>query len=96
MDLENTGSATFRSISMVVVDLDGNTTVFARDNVFVSSDGCTQSSSKNVLAPGIRLVVSLPPFSYNLGGHKLRATLILCSAEGSNGYCVTKEVILNP
>jgi len=96
VDMENTGSITFRSISMIVQDLDGNATMFSKNNVFGSADGCNQSSSKNTLGPGIKMVVSSPSFSYNLGGHKLRATITVCSEENLNGYCVTKEVVLKP
>jgi hypothetical protein len=63
---------------------------------FVNLNGCNTSDTKNVLAPGEKFVVSAPAFAYDPTGHKLRATITLCSEDGVNGTCVTRVVEFTP
>jgi hypothetical protein len=94
--LENTGGVTFRSMLLAVADPSTNTTVSSTDNSFVNLNGCSTSDSRNVLVPGERFVVSAPAFAYDPTGHKLRATITLCSEDGVNGTCVTRVVEFTP
>lgn len=96
MRLENTGGVPFKSILLAVADASTNTTVSLTDNRFVNLNGCSASDSRNVLISGERFVVSAPAFSYDPTGHKLRATITLCSEDGVNGTCVTRVVEFTP
>jgi hypothetical protein len=40
--------------------------------------------------------VSSPQFAYDPNGHKLKATITLCSNPGLNGTCVTKTITFTP
>jgi len=94
--LENTGGLTFRSISLAVVDTDTKTTVSIADNNFTNLNGCNTSDSRNALASGEKFVVSSPPFSYDPSGHKMRATVTVCSEDGVKGTCVTEVIEFKP
>jgi hypothetical protein len=41
-------------------------------------------------------VVSSPLINYDPTGHKLRATITLCSDDGVNGTCITQVVNFKP
>jgi hypothetical protein len=94
--LENTGGIPFRSMLLAVADPSTNTTVSSTDNAFVNLNGCNTSDTRNVLVPGEKFVVSAPAFAYDPTGHKLRATITLCSEDGVNGTCVTRVVEFTP
>jgi hypothetical protein len=94
--LENTGGLTFRSMLLAVADPSTNTTVSSTDNSFTNLNGCSGSDSRNVLVPGEKFVVSAPAFAYDPTGHKLRATITLCSEDGVNGTCLTRVVEFTP
>jgi len=94
--LTNTGGVTFESISMTVRDRDTDVVVSMYTDVFHDIDGCTDTSTRDRLNPGDSRVVSGPVFSYNPTGHKLRATITLCSRDGQNGMCITETVNFTP
>lgn len=94
--LENTGGITFRSILLSVADSGTNTTVSLSGNKFTNVNGCNSSDSRNVLASGEKFTVSSPVFGYDPTGHKLRATITLCSDVNVNGMCVTETVEFKP
>lgn len=94
--LQNTGSVTFKSISMSVLDKATNVTVSGSNNSFTNVDGCTESDSRNVLVAGEKTRVSSPSFTYDPTGHDLRATITLCSEDGVNGTCVTRVIEFKP
>jgi len=96
IELENTGSLVFRSISLTVFDTVTKTTLALIKDEFVNDDGCSSSNAKNTLQTGSKLTVSSPRFSYDPDGHKIRATLTLCSATGVNGQCVTQVINFTP
>jgi hypothetical protein len=96
IQLKNTGSITFRSIFMSVVDSVTNTTVSMSGNKFTNVNGCSSSDSKNVLASGEKTIVSSPAFGYDLTAHKIRVTITLCSDVGVNGTCVTQVIEFKP
>ena len=96
IELTNTGGITFKSIAITVEDLhaDNNLSLYA--DQFKELSGCRHTSTKDVLNPGERFTVSTPAFADNPEGHKMRATITLCSALGQNGTCVTKTIKFNP
>lgn len=94
--LENTGGITFRSILLAVADTVTNTTVSTADDKFTNLNGCNASDSRNALASGEKFAVSSPAFGYDPTGHKMRATITLCSEDGVNGQCVTEAIEFKP
>ncbi len=96
IELENTGSVPFKSIGITVRDTVTDTVVASFADGFTNLDGCNSSSIKDTLAVDRTRVVSAPAFNYNPGGHRLRATIILCSDLDQDGLCVTKTVVFTP
>lgn len=95
-ELENTGSIPFKSIGISVRDTVTDTVVAIYEDGFENLDGCSSSSIKDTLAVGKTRVVSGPPFKYNPTGHKLHATIILCSDTDQKGLCVTQAINFTP
>jgi hypothetical protein len=96
IELENTGGVTFRSMSLTVRDLDTEIVVSRIADNFTDNSGCLASVSRDTLAPGVEHVVSSPAFAYDFIGHRLRATITLCSNRGLSGTCVTQVINFTP
>lgn len=94
--LKNTGGITFRSISLQVADADTNALVAISDDDFINYNGCTASESRKALGAGETLILSAPSFVYDPSGHKLRASMTLCSDDGVKGICLTKALEFKP
>jgi hypothetical protein len=94
--LENKGGIAFRSISLSVQDTVTNTTVSLSDDNFKNNNGCDSSDSRNTLDTGDVVVVSSSSYAYDPTGHKIRATITVCSEEGVNGTCVTDVINFTP
>ncbi|HLO28954.1 MAG TPA: SH3 domain-containing protein [Anaerolineales bacterium] len=96
LKLSNTGGLAFRSLSLTVRDTTTDTVLSMYSDNFTNLDGCLDSSTKETLAPGASRVISSPPFAYDPTGHKLRATITLCSEDGQSGTCETHAVKFTP
>jgi hypothetical protein len=96
IELTNTGGIAFQSISLTIQDMqtDAELSLYAEE--FTAKDGCHGSSTKDVLNPEERFTVSTPAFAEDPNGHKMRATITLCSAPGQKGMCVTKVIKFTP
>ena len=94
--LKNTGSIAFRSVSITLRDTTNDTVLSLTADSFTNNDGCSSSSTKDVLNPGDVRVVSAPPFIYDPTGHKLRATLTMCSNKAISGTCVSQVIEFKP
>ncbi|HEY2980662.1 MAG TPA: hypothetical protein VGJ22_05740, partial [Anaerolineales bacterium] len=94
--LNNTGSIPFRSMSLTIKDKDTDVVVTNLTDGFTNRDGCLKTTTKDVLQPGNTFVVSAESFSYDPTGHKLNATIILCSNTGQAGTCVTQIIGIKP
>jgi len=94
--LKNTGSITFRSLGITVRDRDTDVVLANFTDGFTDINGCLTSNSRDTLAPGKTHVVSAPAFNYDPTGHRLRATIILCSDTGQSGTCVTNAINFKP
>ena len=95
LKLKNTGTATFRSISVTLKDMKTSRTVTLALDGFRDRTGCN-SSTKDVLSPGKTVTASSPVFGYNPQGHNINATVTLCTATGLNGYCKTVKFSFKP
>jgi hypothetical protein len=96
IDLVNSGSLTFKSISMTVRDTVTTIVVTNIANGFFQRTGCASSATRKTLLPGKEFTESSPKFAYNPTGHKLRASITLCSDIGLNGTCVTQGFLFTP
>jgi hypothetical protein len=96
IELTNSGSVDFESISLTVKDTDTNTSLSTDGNIFTNLDGCATSKTRETLASGKRVTVSSPPFGYDPTGHKIRATITLCSNNNQKGVCITDEIKFTP
>ncbi len=93
--LKNNGSVTFRSVSMTLKDTVTSVTKTSIKDGFTDLTGCN-SSTKDTLVPGKAVTASAPKFGYDFGGHKINATITLCTGTGLNGYCVTETLTFKP
>lgn len=96
LQLTNTSSFTFKSIAISVRDTSTDRDISLYADRFTAIDDCVSSRTEDTLDPGESLTVSTPAFAYDPRGHKLRATITLCSAPGQNGTCVTKVIKFSP
>lgn len=94
--LKNTGTINFHSAGITLKDTVTSDQVSNIADGFINDSGCTSSSSKASLQEGKSVTVSSPSFAYDPSGHKLRATITLCSETGLNGTCVTETITFKP
>jgi hypothetical protein len=95
-ELTNTSTVTFQSVAIVVKDLSSDVEISLYANRFTAIDDCVGSTTQDTLDPGQALTVSTPAFAYDPDGHKLRATIKLCSAPGQKGACITSDIKFSP
>jgi len=94
--LNNTGLVAFKSFSLTVKDLNTSVTLTSSGNGFTKLTGCIASAILASLQPTKVTILSGPAFSYNPIGHKIRATLTLCSLAGLGGQCVSNTITFKP
>jgi len=94
--LKNTGSIPFKSMGITIRDTDTDIVLANFADSFTNIDGCLSSNTRDTLGAGKTLVVSAPAFNYDPSGHKIRATIILCSDTGQSGTCVTRTLNFKP
>jgi hypothetical protein len=94
--LHNTGSIPFKSMGITIKDTDTDIVLANYVDGFTNIDGCLSSTTRDTLGLGKTHVVSAPSFNYDPSGHKLRATVILCSGVGQSGTCVTRTINIKP
>lgn len=94
--LRNTGSIPFKSMGLTVKDTVTDVVAANFTNSFTNNDGCLSTNSRDTLGVGKKFVVSSPTFNYDPSGHKLNATIILCSDLDQNGTCVTRKITFKP
>ncbi|MBN2118589.1 MAG: hypothetical protein JW730_18590 [Anaerolineales bacterium] len=96
LQLTNTGVVPFKSMSLTIRDTDEGVDVSMSADKFTDIDGCLDTTTEETLDPGRTVTVSTPVFAYNPKGHKMRATVTLCTATGQNGMCVTQVIKFKP
>ena len=96
LGLENIGTTTFRSVTFTIEDRDTDETLTQRANGFINKNGCSETATSDTLAPDVSRTVSSPVLEENPTGHRLRATITLCSETGQNGTCMTQTVNMTP
>jgi len=96
IELKNTGETRFRSISLTIKDTVTNISLSLDANGFTDVDGCTTSTTRDNLNPGATRIFSAPAFVYDPTGHKLRATITLCTENGLKGTCIEEVIEFTP
>lgn len=96
IELDNTGGVSFRSISLTLRDTVTDAVLSMYADSFTDLSGCGTSNTKDTLPSGASRIVSSPAFTYDPVGHKLRATITLCSNAGQSGMCVTQVINFTP
>ncbi|MEP6896466.1 MAG: hypothetical protein ABI986_12730, partial [Chloroflexota bacterium] len=96
LKLVNTGGIAFRSISITLRDTVTDTVLAMSADNFTDNDGCSGSSTRDTLEPGGTRFVSSPTFAYDPTGHKLRATITVCSNKAISGTCVSQVIEFKP
>lgn len=96
LKLENTGGIAFRSISITLRDTTNDTVLSLSADNFTDNDGCTGSSTRDILDAGGTRYVSSPAFAYDPTGHKIRATITVCSNKAISGTCVSQVIEFKP
>jgi hypothetical protein len=94
--LQNTGSISFKSMGLTVKDTVTDVVLADFKDDFTNLDGCLTSKKWDTLGVDNTHVISAPAFDYDPSGHKIRATIILCSDDSQNGTCVTKTLNFKP
>jgi hypothetical protein len=83
-------------MALTVRDTNRDIALTTYTDVFISSDGCLVTATRDNLAAGKTIVVSSPGFNYDPSGHRMEATITLCSQASQNGLCVTKTITFRP
>jgi hypothetical protein len=96
LKLENTGGIAFRSVSITLRDTVTDTVLSMAADNFTDNDGCSGSSTRDILDLGGTRVVSSPAFAYDPTGHKIRATVTVCSNKAISGTCVSQVINFTP
>lgn len=94
--LRNTGTVTFKSVGIILMDTVTSTTASNITDGFIDNPDCSSTNSRSTLPPGKAVNVSAPVVARELSRHQLRATITLCSDKGQNGLCVTQSITFQP
>jgi hypothetical protein len=96
INLDNTGGLTFESVSLTLRDTVTDIVQSVYSNNFTDINGCLDSETRENLNPGGTRTISSPAFAYDPAGHKLRATITLCSNNDNGGTCITQVITFTP
>ena len=95
-ELANTGGVSFKSVSITLRDTTNNLVLAMTTDGFTNNDGCLTSTTRDNLNPGGAHIVSSPTFNYDPTGHKIRATITVCSNKAISGTCVSQALEFKP
>jgi hypothetical protein len=96
VSLKNAGAIAFKSLTISVKDTVSGVSVSSSNNEFINNDGCVVFGAFSRLDPGETYIVSSPPFAANPTGHKVTATLTLCTEDNLGGQCSSKNIEFTP
>jgi len=99
--VENTGSTTWQSIRVTLVDNTASKTYTHKNNYFFGTDGCVKdvTNTQGDLTHGESSRVALVDdgeFNYNPSGHSFTATVTMYANDGNLGASVTKTINFTP
>jgi len=96
INLKNTGPLAFKSISISLKDTVTSETRDSSLDGFQDVNACILSSITSTLGSGDSYTVVAPSLSADPSGHKLSATIKLCTETGLGGSCVSKTIEFVP
>jgi hypothetical protein len=91
-NVENAGSAAFRSFYIKVTDQKVDRSVEQVVNAFDQWTGCIIARDISPLERGGEGFVISPHFKWNVNEDNLRAVIMLCTEKGLAGTCVTQVI----
>lgn len=94
--LKNNGSIQFRSVFISVKDTVTGITSAQINDGFTDKNGCLETITRDRIAAGDTYLMSAPPFNYSPTGHKIEATITLCSDTGQKGLCASRNIDFIP
>ena len=96
INLKNTGQVTFKSISISITDTVTSETRVSTLDGFQDVNACILSVITPTLGPGEAFTVVSPSLSADPTGHKVSATIKLCTETGQGGLCASKTIEFTP
>ena len=96
ISLTNTGPVAFKSIAITVKDTVTNETRNSSMDGFQDVNACALTVADAKLGPGGTHIVVAPSFTADPSGHKVNATITLCTEPGQGGSCVSKSIEFTP
>jgi hypothetical protein len=96
ISLNNTGPVAFKSMSISVRDTITNETRNASSDGFQDVNGCVLSTIKSNLNPGETHTIVAPSFTADPAGHKVSASITLCTETGQGGTCISETIEFTP
>ena len=85
--VKNTGDVPLKSYSIAAKDKDTGESINISSNEFEERDGCVTVKSNSALSPGELGLVTSSDFSNDPTGHKINATITICTEDGLGGKC---------
>ena len=96
INLKNTGLTAFRSVTISVKDTVTNETRSESKDGFQDVNACVLSPITSSLGSGDTYTVVAPSLSADPTGHKVSATITLCTETGQGGSCTSKTIEFTP
>lgn len=94
--ITNTSTTAYKSMSISIKDTVTNITLSDTRDGFQDVDGCLLSAITSSIEPGASYTVVSPSFVADPAGHKMIATIKLCTATGLGGSCASKTIEFTP
>ena len=94
--IQNTGSVTFRSAYIKVINLRNNDSTEKVVNAFDLTTGCIIAKNIAPLDPGAIGYLSSDTFIKDPRGNKMKAIIQVCTEKNSKGTCINSVVDIKP
>ncbi len=94
--IQNSGTSFFESVSLSVKDMVTGVTLTTQSNEFLALTGCSKSHTIDDLDVGESHEVSSPAFSADPNGHKMKATINVCTKDDLEGVCLSQTINFKP
>jgi len=94
--LTNTGPIAFKSVSVTIKDTVTNETQNASKDGFQDVNACALAVADPTLGPGGTQTIVAPSLTADPSGHKINATITLCTEVGQGGSCTSKSIEFTP
>lgn len=96
IQIENRGSSTFKSVSLIVIDGVTSVSRSFTSNGFPFTDRCASPTSVGTLGPDRTVTISSPEYPYNIVGDEMTVSVTLCTEVDLNGTCVSDRLVFTP